>query len=153
MKALVAAALFGVFIVAPAGAQIAGSGQRTQTDDLRRPVRKPPAPVSSPRAVPTLSGAPAGGYRVSPLLKVDVQAAKRLGRPSGIRIISGGRVTVVQPGQGVMPPAPKVSMRKTQMKLVRVGAGPLTTYTRYGAELDKQREAPPQRPATIRVNP
>lgn len=153
MKALIAAALLGVFIATPAVAQIAGSGQRTQTEDHWYPVRKPPpVPVSSPRSVPKLSGAPLN-YRTSPLLKIDVQAAKRLARTSGIRIISGSRVTVVKPGRGVMPPAPKVSTRKTQMKLIRVGAGPGTTYTRYGARLDKRREAPLARPTSIRVNP
>ena len=154
IRGMLASAILGVLLALPVAAQIAGSGTRTESDDHLYPAKRTaPAPASTPRAVPALSGAPKGGYRASPLLKVDVQAAKRLGRTSGVRIISGNRVTVVHPGNFAMPAAPKASPRKTQMKLVRIGASPGVTYTRYGVDLSGPVKEVRSRPATIRINP
>lgn len=166
MKGMLASALLGVLLALPVAAQIAGSGQRTDPDDhwypvgAEAPVKKKPAPVkpapppaSSPRAVPQLSGAPARGSRISPLLKVDVQVAKRLGRTSGVRIIRGSQVTLVRTGERVRPPARNTSSRRSQMKLIRVGTRPATAYTRYGIDLVEPREEIRSRPPTIRVNP
>ena len=166
MKGMLASALLGVLLALPVAAQIAGSGQRTDPDDHWYPVReespvksKPapdrpaPAPVSSPRAVPKLSGAPAGGSRISPFLKVDVQSARRLGRTSGVRIISGSHVTLVQPGARIVPAAGHGPSRRSQMKLIRVGTSPVTAYTRYGIDLVEAHEEVRARPPTIRINP
>lgn len=166
MKGMLASALLGVLLALPVAAQIAGSGQRTDPDDhwypvdAESPVKKKPAPAkpapppaSSPRAVPQLRGAPARGSRISPLLKVDVQAAKRLGRTSGVRIIRGRQVTLVRTGTRVMPSTQKTALRRSQMKLIRVGSHPATAYTRYGIDLVEPREEVRSRPPTIRINP
>ena len=154
MKGMIASALLGVLLASPVAAQIAGSGQRTEADEHLYTARKaPPPPVSSARAVPTLSGAPGRVYRSSSLLKVDVRAASRLGSRSGIRVISGGRVKLVQPGARMLPVAPKGSSHRSPMKLIRVGASPRAAYTPYGVDFAEPHEEAPARPPTIRINP
>lgn len=151
MKALFASALLGVLLALPVAAQIAGSGTRTEADEhLFRPGKRE---AVSARPEPALSGAPKVRERLSPMVKVDVRAAKRLGSSSGIRVISGSRVRVVEPGSRMLPGAAGGAMRKPQMKLVRVGAVPGTTYTAYGLDLAEPRRDMRERPATIRVNP
>jgi hypothetical protein len=154
MKGLVTSALLGVLLAMPVAAQIAASGQPTEAQKAAPPVRKaPPAPVSSPRATPALSGAPSGGKRTSSMLKVDVQAIRRPGGTAGIRLIRGGAVTMVHPGDHGMVMAGAGAPRRSQMKLIRVGASPLATYTRYGISLAEPQEESRARPPTIRINP
>ena len=154
MKGLFATILLGGLIAAPVAAQIAGSGQPTDDDLHLLQAEKPaPVPASSPRAEPKLASALAGGYRSSPLLKVDISSAKRLGRRSGIRVISGSRVTVVTPGVRRLRPSTRMPERTPQMKLIRVGTGPRASATRYGANIIQPHGDERTRPATIRINP
>ena len=154
MKGFLASALLGVLLALPVAAQIAGSGQRTEGDENWYPVKKvAPAPTPSKRVTPRIDVELQGGNRASPLLIVDVRAATLAGRRSGIRLIRGGRVTMVQPGPQRQLAAAKLSTHRPQMKLIRVGASPRTTYTTYGVALAESREDAPRRPQTIRVNP
>lgn len=155
MKGFIASALLGVLLASPVAAQIAGSGQRTpEAEEQLAKIRKtPPKPVSSPRAVPKLSGAPHGGNRASPMVVVDIRTAKRLAGTSGIRVFRGDRVSVVRPGVRKLVQTPQSSSRRSQMKLIRVGASPRMTYTAYGIDLAERHEETPVRPPTIRVNP
>ena len=151
MKALFASALLGVLLALPVAAQIAGSGTRTEADEHLFQAGKRAAVTA--KAEPALSGAPKVRERLSPMVKVDVRAAKRLRPAAGIRVIRGSRVTVVEPGARMIPGTAGGGMRKPQMKLVRVGAVPGTTTTAYGVDLAAPRRDVRERPPTIRINP
>ena len=183
MRGALVSALLGVLLAAPVAAQIAGSGQRTDSDKhwytvkepepapapeaapaaerqaeapvrmIRRSVRIVPARTALPRPGGGLSGALAGGYRASPMLKLDVQVAARMGRTSGVRIISGGEVRVVDPVTRLVVSGSDYAAPEPQMKLIRVGSGPDVVLTSYGAELAGTRRAERPRPGTIRINP
>ncbi|MEZ5985533.1 MAG: hypothetical protein R3B94_06245 [Hyphomonas sp.] len=155
MKGFIASALLGVLLALPVAAQIAGSGQRTQEaeEQLAKARKAPPAPVSSPRAVPKLSGAPQAGKGGSTMRIVDVQAVRRMYGTSGVRVFRGDRVSVVRPGMRRLPSVQKASSRRSQMKLIRIGASPRMTYTGYGIDLAERAEEVPVRPPTIRINP
>lgn len=155
MKGFIASALLGVLLASPVAAQIAGSGQRTpEAEEQLAKIRKtPPKPASSPRAVSQLSGAPHGGNRTSSMVVVDVRAARGLASSSGIRVFRGSRVSVVQPGVRRLVKTSATTGRRSQMKLIRVGASPSATYTAYGIDLAERHEETPVRPPTIRVNP
>lgn len=155
MKGFIASALLGVLLASPVAAQIAGSGQRTPEAEaqLAKVRQTPPKRVSSSRAEPKLSGSPAGGNRSSSMVFVDIRAAKGLSATSGVRVFRGSRVSLVQPGVRRLVKAKAPSGRRSQMKLIRVGASPRATYTAYGIDLAERPEEMPVRPPTIRVNP
>ena len=155
MKGFIASALLGVLLASPVAAQIAGSGQRTPEAEaqLAKIRKSPPKPASTARAEPKLSGAPTGGNRASSMVFVDVRAAKGLSATTGVRVFRGSRISVVQPGVRRLVKAKAPSARRSQMKLIRVGASPRATYTSYGIDLAERHEEMPVRPPTIRVNP
>lgn len=155
MKGFIAYALLGVLLASPVAAQIAGSGKRTPEAEAQlAKIRKaPPKPTATFRAEPKLSGAPRGGNRTSPVVIVDVRAAKGLTANSGVRVFRGSRVSLVRPGVRQLAKAPATGKRRSQMKLVRVGASPRATFTTYGIDLAERHEEMPVRPPTIRVNP
>lgn len=191
MKAALVSALLGVVLAAPVAAQIAGSGQRTESDrhwyTVKEPERVPePQPAPEPearpvtrpdtaqprravrteiaprrtvtilpvRTAPQPAGELAGGGDASLLRIVDVQAASRFGRASGVRIISGGDVRVVAPGEGIIGVQPAFIPSSSRMKLVRVGSRPDYVLTSYGVELaGTARRTEREVPGTIRVNP
>jgi len=154
MKGLVTSALLGVLLAMPVAAQIAASGRPTEAQKTAPPVRKaPPAPASSPSATPALSGAPGGGKRSSSMLKVDVRAIRRPGGTAGIRLVRSGAVTMVHPGRHAMAVEGASAPYRSQMKLIRVGASPLATYTRYGISFAEPQKEIRERPPTIRINP
>lgn len=155
MKGFIASALLGVLLASPVAAQIAGSGKRTPEAEAQlAKIRKtPPKPVASPRAEPTLRGAPQGGNRGSSMVVVEVRAVTGLARTSGIRVFRGSRVSMVRPGVRKLETAKTSGGRRSQMKLIRIGASPRATYTAYGIDLAERHEETPVRPPTIRVNP
>jgi hypothetical protein len=155
MKGFIASALLGVLLASPVAAQIAGSGQRTPEAEAQlAKIRKaPPKPAASPRAEPRLSGAPKGGNRASTMKIVDVRAAKGLAGTSGIRVFRGTRVSVVRSGVRKLQKTSPATARRSQMKLIRIGASPSVTYTAYGVDLAERHEEMPVRPPTIRINP
>ena len=154
MKGLLSSALLGVLLASPVAAQIAGSGRRTETDQhLFRATPPPvPRPVQARAPIPQVE-ALSGGKGALPLTKVvDVRAAKRAIGTSGIRVVRGGKVTIVQPGAARFAAADGDAYN-TQMKLIRVGTRPRVAYRAYGLDIAQPREARPERPPTIRVNP
>ena len=155
MKGFIAPALLGVLLASPVAAQIAGSGQPTPeaVAQLEKIRKTPPKPRSSPDAVPKLSGAPGGANRASAMKIVDVRAAKGLAGTSGIRVFRGSRVSVVRSGVRKLQKTSSAEARRSQMKLIRIGASPRATYTAYGIDLAERHEEMPVRPPTIRVNP
>jgi hypothetical protein len=108
MKGFIAYALLGVLLASPVAAQIAGSGKRTPEAEAQlAKIRKaPPKPTATFRAEPKLSGAPRGGNRTSPVVIVDVRAAKGLTANSGVRVFRGSRVSLVRPGVRQLAKAP-----------------------------------------------
>ncbi len=155
MKGFIASALLGVLLASPVAAQIAGSGQRTpEAEEQLAKIRKaPPKPAASTRAEPRLRGAPQGGNRTSSMVVVDVRAMKGLAQTSGVRVFRGSRVSMVRPGVRRLVKTKTSGGRRSQMKLIRIGASPRATYTAYGIDLAERHEEMPVRPPTIRINP